>query len=238
MVSGMPRAESDLTGRARIRDAALAEFAERGFGGASVRSVAARAEVSPGLVQHHFGTKDALRDACDAYVVDYVRRVVADGIFAGEAGHAHDLAGLMTDGPPIVRYLSWALLDGSLAAATLFDELVGVTESYLSRLPHPPPVEARHDRALVLTAMRLSTTLLAGHLARGMGVAGSDGRDVPSAVAGRTAAATVALLHPDLVPDAVRAGIDAAVTELAGPMTTPAPTPATPATTDQEDPIP
>ena len=50
----LPVGDEDRTGRARVRDAALAEFAERGLAGASVRSVAARAGVSPGLVQHHF----------------------------------------------------------------------------------------------------------------------------------------------------------------------------------------
>jgi len=46
--------------RARILDAARAAFAERGFDGATVRDVAARAEVDPALVHHYFATKQRL----------------------------------------------------------------------------------------------------------------------------------------------------------------------------------
>jgi AcrR family transcriptional regulator len=62
------RSASDLTARARIRDAAIACFAEQGFG-ASFRTIAARAGVSAGLITHHFGAKAALRAECDADVL-------------------------------------------------------------------------------------------------------------------------------------------------------------------------
>ena len=50
---------SDLTARATVRDSAIAVFARDGFS-ASVRTIAEAAGVSPGLVIHHFGSKDAL----------------------------------------------------------------------------------------------------------------------------------------------------------------------------------
>ena len=62
------RPASDLTTRARIRDAAIACFAEQGFE-ASYRTIAQRAGVSPGLITHHFGSKQALRAECDAEVL-------------------------------------------------------------------------------------------------------------------------------------------------------------------------
>lgn len=58
----------DLTARARIREAAILCFAEEGFD-ASFRTIAARADVSPGLITHHYGTKEALRAECDAEVL-------------------------------------------------------------------------------------------------------------------------------------------------------------------------
>jgi AcrR family transcriptional regulator len=58
----------DLTARARIRDAAIACFAKTGFD-ATVRTIAAAAGVSPGLITHHFGSKEALREECDAEVL-------------------------------------------------------------------------------------------------------------------------------------------------------------------------
>jgi AcrR family transcriptional regulator len=62
------RPVSDLTARARIRDAAIDCFATEGFE-ASVRTIAQRASVSPGLITHHFGSKAALREECDAEVL-------------------------------------------------------------------------------------------------------------------------------------------------------------------------
>ena len=65
----MRSAPDDRTAWAVIRDEALRLFAERGPDAASVRQIAAAAGVSPGLVSHHFGSKDGLRDAVDAHVL-------------------------------------------------------------------------------------------------------------------------------------------------------------------------
>ncbi|MGC5018060.1 TetR family transcriptional regulator [Micromonospora sp. DT47] len=46
--------------REAILGAARAAFAERGFDGASIRAIAAAAQVDPALVHHYFGTKDQL----------------------------------------------------------------------------------------------------------------------------------------------------------------------------------
>jgi AcrR family transcriptional regulator len=46
--------------RAQLLDAARAEFAERGFEGATVRAIAERAGVDAAMVNHWFGGKDAL----------------------------------------------------------------------------------------------------------------------------------------------------------------------------------
>jgi TetR/AcrR family transcriptional regulator len=46
--------------RAALLDAALEEFAAKGFAGARVRDIAARAGVSKDLIAYHFGSKDGL----------------------------------------------------------------------------------------------------------------------------------------------------------------------------------
>jgi AcrR family transcriptional regulator len=56
---------ADLTARARIREAALRHFAEEGYQGATIRAIAGTAGVSPGLLRHHFGSKEELRAACE-----------------------------------------------------------------------------------------------------------------------------------------------------------------------------
>lgn len=55
----------------RIRDAAILRFGRDGFS-AGLRAVAADAGVTAGLVVHHFGSKDGLRAACDAFVLDFI----------------------------------------------------------------------------------------------------------------------------------------------------------------------
>lgn len=55
---GRPRGRTDA--RARILSAAVAEFGEQGYEGATIRSIAARAGVDSALVHHYFGAKTDL----------------------------------------------------------------------------------------------------------------------------------------------------------------------------------
>lgn len=73
------RSPEDLTARARLRDAAIESFAQKGFA-SSVREISARAGVSAGLIRHHFGTKDQLRAECDAEVLRRYRDLKVDGM--------------------------------------------------------------------------------------------------------------------------------------------------------------
>lgn len=57
---GRPRGATSGDTRARILEAAAAEFGERGYEAASLRSIARRADVDPALVHHYFDDKAAL----------------------------------------------------------------------------------------------------------------------------------------------------------------------------------
>jgi TetR/AcrR family transcriptional regulator, regulator of cefoperazone and chloramphenicol sensitivity len=72
----------DRTARAAIRDEALRLFADHGPDGVTVRQIAAAAGVSPGLVLHHFGSKEGLRRAVDEHVLGLFDRML--GEMAGE----------------------------------------------------------------------------------------------------------------------------------------------------------
>ncbi|MGI5330021.1 TetR/AcrR family transcriptional regulator [Actinomadura nitritigenes] len=165
-------APEDLTARARIRDAALEMFAEHGMKGATFRGIAEAAGVSVGLVQHHFGSKQELREACDAYALDTIHRLSAekiDGI--GDPGF---LAKAMRIDLPVRRYLARALVDGSPAAARVFDDLVGTTERYFAE-PLPPGINAPatadvHAYSAALVAMTFGMEVLHEHLSRTLGV--------------------------------------------------------------------
>lgn len=57
---GRPRKTARADTRARIADAAAAEFADKGYESASIRAIARRAGVDSALVHHYFDTKAAL----------------------------------------------------------------------------------------------------------------------------------------------------------------------------------
>jgi AcrR family transcriptional regulator len=161
----------DLTARARIRDAALRQFGEHGFERATIRGIAETAGVSSGLVRHHFGSKEALREACDEYLARLIRRLndqVRDDPTPADVNY---VAAARTAVGPYQRYLARALAEG--AAAPLFDEMVGLTAQWLadgdSKRPDPPDVDAK-TRATVTTAMALAITILHQHVSRSMGV--------------------------------------------------------------------
>ncbi len=59
--------------RQRIIASARAIFAARGFAGVSLRDIAAHAEVTLGLLRHHFGSKDDIwRAVIDATIGEYL----------------------------------------------------------------------------------------------------------------------------------------------------------------------
>jgi AcrR family transcriptional regulator len=161
--------DDDRTTRSRIRDAAIACFADAGVDGTSVRTIAATAEVSPALVIHHFGSKDALRVACDRHVADTIRANKSEAMAAGTGidplGAMRDAA----DGPPITRYLARTLGDDSPHVAALVDEMVedavayteqGVTSGALR------PSDDPRGRAAVLVVWSLGALVLHEHVAR------------------------------------------------------------------------
>ncbi|WP_336644808.1 TetR family transcriptional regulator [Microbacterium sp. USHLN186] len=148
----MRSASDDLTARARIRDAAIRAFARDGFDATSLRAIAAAAGVSAALIVHHFGDKNALRAACDDYVVaafiddkhELIEAPTTDRIRTA----LHDLERY----GPYIDYLGRMLGDSSPAADRLFDEIVQVTREVLD--------EQRRAGLLVETSDPEMTTLL------------------------------------------------------------------------------
>jgi AcrR family transcriptional regulator len=71
-----PRAGAGEDAREAIVAAARVEFAQHGFGAATLRSIAARADVDPALIHHYFGTKMGLFQAVLALGVDPTREAL------------------------------------------------------------------------------------------------------------------------------------------------------------------
>ncbi len=163
----IPRAAADLTTSARIRDAAVDLFGREGFAHVTVRRIAAGAGVSPGLVIHHFGSKEGLRAACDAHVQqvfsDAIDEMERHGPASAMAQLAHAQRYL-----PAVRYGTRALKDGGELASALFDRLVGDTRTWLESSVASGQVRPSDDeqaRATLLVCVSLGIQMLGDYIA-------------------------------------------------------------------------
>ena len=135
-----PRAgDQDLTAKARIRNAALDLYASQGEDRTSMRAIAAAAGVTVGLLVHHYGTKDNIRDAVEELIVDYFRQAIArapaDGTPADFAA-ARDaaVAEMLTANPEVVNYLRRALLDPAGPRGHLLERLTELSSTEVSQL--------------------------------------------------------------------------------------------------------
>lgn len=127
---GVRIAEDDLTARARIRDAAIDAFAAKGFD-ATVREIAARAGVSAGLITHHFGSKDALRAACDSEVLRRLLQIKLDG---GRRSPSEQVAMIaeLDDYGPMFGYVLRSVRDGGEAGRVFLQNMIDDAKIYIA----------------------------------------------------------------------------------------------------------
>ncbi|MCL1868946.1 MAG: TetR/AcrR family transcriptional regulator [Promicromonosporaceae bacterium] len=148
--------EADAGARERIRDAAIDCFAREGFG-ASVRAIATAAGVSPGLITHHFGSKDALRAECDVEVLGRYRTLKDDAVDAP----SDYLRGLFPDpgaAPVLVVYMIRALGAGGEAGRRFLDQMVDELRTVMKHsveagIVHPSRDEEARLRTFVTQGM-------------------------------------------------------------------------------------
>jgi AcrR family transcriptional regulator len=127
-----PPAPVEPSSEERIRDAALTTFSTHGIAATSLRMVAETAEVSIGLVQHYFGTKAALRDDVDQYVLRVVGEALEPTVMPGPPADGLNEAGrrlieLMAAKPKVMAYLGRALAEGREFGGVIFDGLVRIS---------------------------------------------------------------------------------------------------------------
>ncbi|MGI5171603.1 TetR/AcrR family transcriptional regulator [Spirillospora sp. CA-253888] len=168
----------DRTARAVIRDEALRLFAAHGPDAVTVRQIAAAAGVSPGLVVHHFGSKDGLRDEVDGHVLETFDRMLgeltgdgtADGPAAGSLAEA--LLRHLPAGSPVPGYLRRLLLDDGEAGRRLLRRLFAASRTTLDAMVAAGSAAPGDDpavRAAFLMANDLAVLLLRDGLADVLG---------------------------------------------------------------------
>lgn len=174
--------ERDLTARSNIRNAALRLFAERGHDAVTVREIAKGAGVSPALVLHHFGSKDGLLAAVDAYAAEAFEGVFAefDGkdvarMLAGGEGTtsvAEVFARVFPHGSPLPAYLRRLLLTNDPVGAAIFSRWYATTRRMLDAMVEAGAAEPSEDpavRAAFLLVNDLAVILLRNQIASAIG---------------------------------------------------------------------
>jgi AcrR family transcriptional regulator len=157
----------------RIRTAALTSFAMFGTSATSLRTVAAAAGVSVGLVQHHFGTKAGLVKAVDDYALGVVIAAIAEPIPEPPVDSVAEMGNRVTrmiaEHPDIVDYVGRALIDGSPLGTTIFDTLAafGIARWHqrVERAETRPDIDITWA-ALNSLVLALGGLILSSHLER------------------------------------------------------------------------
>lgn len=178
----MRSASEDRTARAIIRDEALRLFAVHGPHAVSLRQIAAAAGVSPGLIVHHFGSKEGLGAVVDQHVLDLFDAMLGEMTAPGtpdpfDPRASASLAEAVTRHLPpdsaVPAYLRRLLLDDGDAGRDLFRRLFEASRAALGALTEAGMASPGEDpavRAAFLLANDLAVLLLRERLTDVLGL--------------------------------------------------------------------
>jgi AcrR family transcriptional regulator len=159
--------ESSAAGRRSLVEATLESLAEKGLGAVSMRDVAARAGVSPGLVRHHFGGFSNLLNEAYRFATQRVEAALESAVSAAgpdpqarmDAFLIASFAPSIADRELLAAWLAfWGLVRSDAGAAGIHAETYTAyrvrIEGLLAALAgaHGTEVDARAG-AIGLTAM-------------------------------------------------------------------------------------
>ena len=121
---------ADLTAAARIRDAAIEQFGEHGFG-VGLRAIAQAAGVSAALVIHHFGSKDGLRKACEDYIAEKIRGTKSEALQSNDPATWFAQLAEIEEYAPLMAYLVRSMQTGGDLANMLWRRMIDNAEEYM-----------------------------------------------------------------------------------------------------------
>ncbi|ORA10741.1 TetR/AcrR family transcriptional regulator [Mycobacterium arosiense] len=121
---------ADLTAAARIRDAAIEQFGEHGFG-VGLRAIAEAAGVSAALVIHHFGSKEGLRKACENYIAETIRGTKSEALQSNDPATWFAQLAEIEEYAPLMAYLVRSLQTGGELANMLWRRMIDNAEEYM-----------------------------------------------------------------------------------------------------------
>jgi TetR/AcrR family transcriptional regulator, regulator of cefoperazone and chloramphenicol sensitivity len=122
---------ADLTAAARIRDAAIEQFAQHGFA-VGLRTIAEAAGVSAALVIHHFGSKEGLRKACDDYVAEEIRDTKSEALTSNDPASWLGQMAEIESYAALTGYVVRSLQTGGELATMLWQRMIDNAEEYFA----------------------------------------------------------------------------------------------------------
>ncbi|MCV7360834.1 TetR/AcrR family transcriptional regulator [Mycolicibacterium neworleansense] len=138
------RSVDDRTAMARIRDAAIEQYGQHGFT-VGLRTIAEAAGVSAALVIHHFGSKEGLRKACDAYVAEVVREAKTESMHSADPATWMAQMAEIESYAPLMAYLVRSMQSGSELAKTFWRTMVDNAKEYLEEGVRTGVLKPSHD---------------------------------------------------------------------------------------------
>ena len=176
------------SGKARLVKVAMRLFADKGFDGVTVRDIATAAEVSVGLVSHHFGSKEGLRDSVDRYFLSQFEEVLTQSAPVAREGDSQGLGSInewvenwisrhIGDWDISKAYMRRALLEGSDWGVNLFERFYQVVRTSVDRMDADGRLRPDVDRLwlpLLIMYMELGTLLLEPLVEKVLGRSGFD----------------------------------------------------------------
>ena len=160
------------TTREQLLKLAVEMFAEKGFADTSLRAIAKRAEVSPALLIHHFGTKDALvKEAISKTLGSWVageKAVMLDD----ESNQLQNWQTYMEKGATPLNFFRQVLLAGGEYSQRLFDAAVSESEVLLDQMQSVGRLREISDKqttALIMAVSGLGSVLLMSQIEKSMG---------------------------------------------------------------------
>jgi AcrR family transcriptional regulator len=122
---------ADLTAAARIRDAAIDQFAQHGFA-VGLRTIAEAAGVSAALVIHHFGSKEGLRKVCDDYVAEEIRNSKSEALKSNDPASWLGQMAEIESYAALTGYVVRSLQTGGDLAMMLWQRMIENAEEYFA----------------------------------------------------------------------------------------------------------
>jgi AcrR family transcriptional regulator len=122
---------ADLTAAARIRDAAIEQFGQHGFG-VGLRAIAEAAGVSAALVIHHFGSKDGLRKACEDYIAEEIYSSKTEALQSNDPATWFAQMAEIEGYAPLMAYLVRSMQTGGDLAKMFWQRMIDNAEGYMA----------------------------------------------------------------------------------------------------------